>query len=324
MKENLKHIIETWRSWKTTARFHNILLFLIFVAVASVLWLIFALNDSMNRGVDVWLRISDVPDSVTFINDPPQKVHVSVSDKGTSLIRKVVLRNLVVDIDFRQFARDGVLRFSKSDMEGALQEIFGSSTKISSQSVDSLRLNYTYAKGKRIPVVVDLDVTPASGSILDGMPIVKPTAVLAYSVSGNLDTLTRVHTEKIIKRDVSGSLTVNAKILSVPGVKFVPASVKVSLNVEPLVRKQSVATVKAIDVPASMSVLLFPSRINVSYYVPMSKFNDDSPEIEVIADYDSSGAATSGHLPLRLGHHPSWCVNVQLLSDNVEYTLVRR
>ncbi len=37
---------------------------------------VFALNDNVQQSFDVNLRLKDVPDSITFISDIPDKLHV--------------------------------------------------------------------------------------------------------------------------------------------------------------------------------------------------------------------------------------------------------
>ena len=45
-------------------------------------------------------------------------------------------------------------------------------------------------------------------------------------------------------------------------------------------------SVTAQHVPAEESLLLFPSKVTVRYFVPMSKFSDYEPEFEVVVDYN--------------------------------------
>ncbi len=50
--------------------FHNALVFLIFVVIATVFWIVITLNDSVTDTFRVKFRVDNVPDSVTFITDP--------------------------------------------------------------------------------------------------------------------------------------------------------------------------------------------------------------------------------------------------------------
>ena len=121
-----------------------------------------------------------MPDTVTFISDIPEKVHVSVRDKGTNLWRSGILRHPSVDIDFKEYSSNGVMRFTHSDLMSALKGTFGSTAQITLSSIDSLRLVYTTNKGKRVPVTVVGAIYPASGSILEGDIRTEPSSVYVY------------------------------------------------------------------------------------------------------------------------------------------------
>lgn len=323
MKIDFSSVKKNWQRLRQSGNFHNSLVFLGFVAVATLLWFTLALNDNVQHNFDIRLKITNVPDSVTFINDPPLKIHVGVRDKGTSLLRSGVMRQPEISINFQEFADKGILRFSKSDLYSALREVFSSSAQITTTTLDSLHLVYTTAPGKRVPIVVEGDFNASLGNIISGLPKPSVTAVLLYSEAVDLDTFTRVYTEPIRRSDLNETAKVKAKIKQIPGVKTVPSIVEITIPVEPLVRKQSKIQINAVNVPEKMSVLLFPSMVNATYYVPMSKFNDETPDIVVTADYAEVTGRHNGKLPLAVTSMPSWCVNVKLLTDSVEYTIVR-
>ena len=130
------------------------LTFAVFVGIAAMFWLILTLNDSVQDGCIVNVRISNKPDSITFISDVPKTIHVEVRDKGSSLMRTMWLKTPTVTLNFRDLSDHGQMICSRSDMMSALKETFGSTATILSSSIDSLRLVYTDRPGKSIPVVV--------------------------------------------------------------------------------------------------------------------------------------------------------------------------
>lgn len=314
---------QRWTSLKGTSGFRNLTVYLLFVAVAAVLWLVLAMNDSVQRPFDVRLRITDVPDTVTFINDPPASIHVNVRDRGTQLFRRAVINTPSVNVSFREFAGSGVFRLTNSELYAALRQTFGNSAQISGLSIDSLRLTYTTNPGKRVPIIVAADIETASGFVTGGR--LKPSQgdALVYGDRNILDTLTRVFTNRIVRRDLAETVEVNVKLKPISGAKIVPSQIKVRIPVEPLVRKQSVVPVKVLDVPPGVSVLLFPANVEVSYFVPMSRFNDEDHDIHVVATYADILASSSGLVPLHLEVHSSDYVNPALGTTHVEFTIVR-
>lgn len=312
-----------WLQMQESTDFRNALVFLGFVVVAAVLWFTFALNDSIQESFDVEVKVVNVPDSVTFITDAPEGIHVSVRDKGTDLLRNGVMKTPVLTINFSEFASGGLMRFSKSDLYSALRGVFGNNASIASTSVDSLSLCYTTEPGKRVPIAVQWEAEAASGFIVAGNPTLSQTSVLLYSNAATIDTVRRVVTKPVIIRDLSETVTVEADIVSIPDTKIIPSVVKVIIPVEPLVKKESKMAVTPVNVPAGESVLLFPSQVDAVYYVPMSKFNEAPPQVVLTADYAFVTGKHTGRLPVKVGSHPNWCMNLKVVPDSVEYTIVR-
>lgn len=312
-----------WKDFQASTGFKKSLTFLIFVVIAALFWFILALNDSIQDDFEVKVNIYNVPDSVTFITVPPQKIHVMVRDQGTNLWRNGIFGSATVNINFRDFGADGVFRMSRSELNATLKNVFGPSATLLSSSIDSLALTYTTLPGKRVPVDVSADLSPAVGKIISERPVVTPNSVVVYSTRNVLDTITRVFTEHFSRRNLEESTEIPVKLHSIPNVRIEPSAVRVKVEVEPLVRKQASVSIQVQNVPAGLDLLLFPSNAMVEYYVPMSRFNPNSPDrVDVGVDYNDLKEG-SHKLPLHLLYTNPGLLNMRLLSDSVEYTIVR-
>ncbi|MDE6393034.1 MAG: YbbR-like domain-containing protein [Muribaculaceae bacterium] len=321
--KKIENIRSDWRRFKTSSQFHNVLMFLVFVAIATVFWFIIALNDNITETFRVRLNIVGVPDSVTFITDPPADLHVTVRDKGTNILRSGVIKNPTVDVSFRDYARDGVFRLSAADLAAELKSDLGGAATITSASIDSLRLYYTLSPGKRVPVIVQADVSAASGYIIPGAPAPLTRQVRVYSYKDEIDTVNAVRTQRLVRNGLSQTSVFDVKLVPVPHVKIVPAQVQVRVPVEPLVHKEAFVNVEVENLPQGESLLLFPNKVPVSFYVPMSHFNDEYFPMRVVADYNETHATPGSRISVHVSDHAGILVNVELKTDSVEYTLVK-
>lgn len=312
-----------WKRLKATSGFHSAAIFLACVLTAALFWYILALNDNMQDGFFVKININDVPKNVTFISDVPDRVYVTIRDKGTSLMRHGRLKDPSIDIDFRRYAANGVLRYRRADMMAALRNTFGTNATVSSISIDSIRLDYTTNPGKRIPVVIDGDVGAASGFVIAGRLISDPVSVVAYSTSENLDTLHKAHTVHFERLGLSESTKMEVRIRPMAGIRTIPDEVQVRIPVETLMHKVVSVNVEPVNVPAGKGLLLFPSKVNVGFYVPMNRFNEDETDIEVYVDYEDIERLRTKRIPVRIAKHPESLVNVSVVNDSVEYTIVK-
>lgn len=315
---------ERWRNLRTTAGFKNSMLFLVFVGVASAFWFIMALNDSAEDHFNVNLRIVNQPDSVTFISDVPERFHVTVSDKGTNLWRNGYMKHPTVNIDFKEYSSDGVLKYSYNDLISTLREAFGASAVITSVSLDSLQLFYTSNPGKKVPILVNCQVFPASGSTLEGSVKAKPGSVYVYGSKEALDTLHYVSTEPVTLRNLSETTDIEVKIQRLKNMRAMPSKVMLTVPIEPLVMKQAMVTVNAVNVPKGEELLLFPSKVPVEYYVAMSRLNDDEDNnIDLIVDFNAIATSHNGKLQVKADKFPDRLKNLRLKTDSIEYAVVK-
>ncbi len=319
----LRRLKEKWHGMKASEGFKNFMLYLAFVAVAAMFWLVLSMNDSVSRTVDMELKIDNVPDSVTFINIPPSTFHVTLRDKGTNMLRSGLLAHPQLGLNFREYADDGIFKVRQTDIISAIKNRFGNSAQIVSLSLDSLRLHYTTEKGRRVPIVVLADVSAASGMVVSSAPKALQKSVLIYSYSDVIDTITRVYTHPIIRRNMSNTTELEVALQSIPTVRIIPSTVKVEIPVEALVKKEAMATVLTFNVPEGESLLLFPNRVQVEYFVPMSLFSSDLVPIDVGVDYSDIFRYFGDRLPVTIRSYADYVESPKLLVDSVEYTLVR-
>lgn len=323
IRRRLEILRGKWKAIKENPKFHDSVLFLVFVCISTLFWFVLAANDSAQDNFNVKVSISNVPDSVTFISDIPGKVHVSVRDKGTNLWRSH-WRPPTINVDFRDYGENGILRFSKDDITASLKSQFGKTATITSVSIDSIYLDYTTNKGKRVPVVIDARITTASGSVIASGLKPHPSSVYVYGEKRVLDTIHSVHTSLLSLKDISESCKVEVGMRKIANAKIIPSKIEVDVPVEPLVKKEAMITITPINVPEDRNLLLFPSKIPVAYYVAMSHLGDnDDPEVELTVDYnDLTKSSSSSRLGITIARFPSRLQNLTLKTDSVEYTVV--
>lgn len=314
-----------FRTWFLKARdsrkTKDFLVFLVFVVIAAVFWLIMALNDDVQSNYDVSLRIEGKPDSVTFITVPPEKIHVSVRDRGVNLLRHRIMGVPEIQVNFKEFSDGSRMRLSHTELNAVVRHLFGGTASISSVTPDSINLVYTLYPGRRIPIDVVYDVTAAPGMVV-GAPKLSTTAVDAFSPIKS-DTLRILYTDKVTLRNLDKTTTVEVPVQKVPGTRIEPSVINVTFPVESLVKKESDVPVTADNIPRGQDILFFPSKVRVSYYVPMSRYNDDASPIKVQASFNEAVETSSDKVGVKVVSKAPYMSNVEVLIDSVEYTLVR-
>ena len=310
-----------FRNLRNSRRTKNFLAFLVFVFISAVFWLILTMNDEAQRGFDCELKIIDVPDSVTFITPIPDKIRVVIKDKGIQLFRYKFLRDKELTIRFNEFAEGNSLHISKGSLSATIKSKFGKQATIVSFAPDAINLTFTRRPGRKVPVEVVYDVTAAPGMMVSENKQISDKTVMIYSV-GSTDSIRRVFTDKIILHNLDKTITVDARLHSPEGTRVIPGSVKVTFNVEQLVLKESEVPVTVDQLPAGRDILFFPSMVWVSYYVPMSRYNEEASGIKVVASFNEAVASSTNKVGVRIEESAPYMSNVELRTDSVEYSLV--
>lgn len=318
---NKSNIKQRWKQFRTSPKYHNLMVFFMFIIISTIFWSIITLNDDAQNDYYVELQISNIPKNVTFITDAPKQIHVNVRDKVVTLIKTGILKKPIIKLDFNEYSSKGIFRLSSAELNSALRNTFGNAAHIVSSSIDSLRLTYTTYPGKRVQIINKAQITPSLGNTISSQTI-SPDYVTLYSEADILDSIKNVETEKIVKNSISEDNNFQVKILPIKGVRIVPDRVSINVKVEPLVLRKAVVEISPKNVPSNENLMIFPSKTEVSFFVPMSKFNDPIGDIIVQADYKTI-TPNSTKVKIKISSYPSEYINIKSKIDSVEYTIVK-
>ena len=310
------------KEFLSSSKGRDILLYLVFVIISFAFWAILSLNNLIQDNYKVRFRITGIPQGVTMINDYPREFNVTVKNNGYVLLKYMIGDNPEITVDFKEYANgNGQILISRQELEDMLVAEFGSGTSIVSFSPESLSIKYTSLPGKKVPVEIFGDYVANFQYVVNGEIVAVPDSVTIYSDAGNLSAINKVRTEKIISRNLTDSLYVKIAIQNIKDVRAVPDSVDVMIPVEPLVTKRSSIPVIVKNLPENVSVVVFPSSVQVSYLLPMSLYNDRlDDKFEASVDYgDIQG--NNAKLPVRIEIAPEIYQNIQLETDSVEYVI---
>lgn len=297
----------------------DVLLYLLFVAVAFVFWVFMALDTERQRDFDVPFELQEIPDSVTVIGQIPAEVSVSVKGKDSQLLRFSWGSQSPVKFKWSDQAEDNVLLIPQTKLEAKLCDYFGTAVQVVSFRPDSIRLNYTTQPGVKVKLVVQADIRPNLQYIQSGPAVANVDSVMLYSATDIPHSLRAVSTEPIVKSGLKDTARYEVKVKPIAGVRIIPDKVTVTVPVEPLISRKRSVRIETINVPEGISLVTFPSVVEVSYLVPMSSYSDEYP-IKAFVDYNDT-RLPGNKIPVSLSVIPAIYHNVSKSMDNVEYII---
>lgn len=313
--EKIKEVIQSPKG-------RNVVTFLLFLAIASVLWIVTSLNEEMTHDFRSKVEFVHVPDSITRISPLPDVINVSVKARGTSLLRYIFSDNLKMSIDYRTYVSGNKFYMKEAGLKAFFRSKLGGGVQVNSVSPDSLRIFFTANRPVEMPVRVDAKVEPGPQFAIIGKVRSLTDSVRLYAIDMSKVRQNYVSTMPIVLNDLREPRTLRVP-LSVPdGCRAIPDSVDVRVDVEPLISKSRMVDITPRNLPAGAKLITHPTQVEVYYMVPISvyKQTDSDPRFVVTADYNSINPA-SGKIAVSLERAPADFLNVFLETDSLSYIL---
>lgn len=320
MPSRLRDILDGLRKALRSRRGKDILLYLLFVAVAFVFWVFLSLDTQVQRDFDVPVEMQDIPDSVTLITPVPQALSVSVKGKDSQLLKFLwgKLSPIKIKWDAHDISADYFI-LSSSKLQGKVRDYFGNPVQVVSCRPDSISLLFTTQPGVKVKLLVQADIHPQMQYVLSGQPYANVDSVTLYSAGDIPHSLKYVSTEPISKSGLKDTARYEVKVKPIAGMRIVPETVTVTVPVEPLIARKRSLPVEIKNLPDDKRLVTFPSRIEVSYLVPMHSYNVDYP-IKASVDYNDV-RMPGNKLPVTLSVIPDFYRSVSVSPESVEYMI---
>ena len=108
----------------------------------------------------------------------------------------------------------------------------------------------------------------------------------------------------------------------IPGVKLIPATVKVSFYPDILTEEEVEVPIQAINMPEGKVLRTFPSKVKVKFTVGASKFRMVKPEMfTVVVDYSDLERHSSDKCQLHLRAFPNIVRGARVEMATVDYLI---
>lgn len=319
MIDKAKNIVRHVSAALHSSRGKDVLTYLMFVAVAFVFWVFMSLDNEVQRDFEIPMEITEVPDSVTMLSQAPPTLYVSVRGKDSQLLRFLWGNMSVMKFKWKDNIADLSFNVTSSRLDTKVREYFGPGVELVTCRPDSISIPYTTLPGIKVKLNIQADVRPNLQYIVSGKPYADVDSVTLYSAADIPHSLRAVSTEPIVKSGLKDTTRYEVKVKPIAGIRIIPDKVTVTVPVEPLIARKLSAPIEAQGVPSGKHLVTFPSRIEVSYLVPMSAYNDEFP-VKAFVDYDDVHMP-GNKIPVTLSSLPSICHSVSFTPESVEYII---
>lgn len=301
------------------------LIFLLFFFISAAFWLLQSLNEEFDVEIKVPLELDNIPSDVVITSDLPPEIRVVARDKGILLIRYLYgAEQEPVLIDYATYDKgnaSGHVKVPLPEVQKKIQAKLFSSTHIVSLRPDTLEYFFNKGMRKKVPVRMSGMIETSPEYYLQQISFT-PDSIEVLAPVAILDTITEVQINPLFLSDLSADKRLKRELKPVRGTKFMPQEVSVDVKVDQYTEKTVEVPVLGVNFPASKDLRTFPSTVNITFRVGMSRFKDIMADDFVLAvTYEELMRNEYSKIRLYLRSLPEGVSNVRIEPSEVDYLI---
>jgi len=302
----------------------RLVIFSVFVLIASVFWFLSAMNQEYTTKIDYKVEFIDFPEDVRPASAVPEKLQITIKDFGYNLIGKTG-SNKPLKISIKKYAVKDKNDKSKLILSTHLlsNKFFPNAASINILSVDPETVTFKVEKlkTKKIPIKVNMNFSCKPLYMQSDKIKMSPDSVVVSGTSKTIRNILFAETVPEKFPDLSDTLRTTCKLKKINGIKFSIKQVKILLPVEKYTEKSVKVPLHIINCPDSLKLITFPDEIKITYKVVLSQYKSVITEdFILIVDFNE----TENHpdkLKITLQNFPEFLKSVQVSPEFVEYVI---
>ncbi len=299
------------------------LIFLFFFLISAGFWLLQTLNNDYEVELSIPVRLKGVPNNVVITSENATELRVKVKDKGTALVNYMLGKNfLPISLEFSDYKTSGShIRVFASQFERQVQARLSASSALLSIKPDTLDYIYATGKSKRVPVKFRGTVNAGQQYYIPDT-LFLPDSVLVYAPQPILDTITAGYTEHIVLNNITDTTKYQASLAVVRGAKFIPDKIDLTFPVDIFTDKTVEVPVYGINFPADKALRAFPSKVNVTFKVGMSRYKSiTGDDFVILVSYEELLKLGSRQYTVKLKSAPKDVKNIRISPEQVDFLI---
>lgn len=316
IQEKVKTVLVLLRS-------KSFLTFLFFLTLSTAFWCFEAFKEVNTVEISVPLRLTNIPENVVVTTELPKDVRITLRDKNSSLLFYRYFQTMApVEIDFSHYANPSChVRLPKEDVRRGLKSNFETSTELLGLRPDTLEYFYSYGTSKTVDTRLQGKLAPADGYYIVRQEL-HPALATVYATERQLDTISAALTLPYYHTDLTESFSTQIYLQDVKGAKFLPDTVRLSVEVDRLVEKTLALPVQPLNFPEDVRLRTFPMKVNVTFQVGMKEFrNVTEADFKLVLDANDLTDATANTCAVRIVEQPAAAFRLRLSQSEVEFLI---
>jgi len=328
IKENIKNFV----SKNSFLADRRVMVFLFFVVLSTIFWFLNQLEEEYVTEISMPVRYTNFPNDKILVNDLPAQFDLKVRSHGYKLLEYKISKQFlpfpinVNSLTLRMHSKSSYAKFFSLTrlLAQDIEEQLSSELEIVSIAPDTLFFEFADRIFKKVPVVSNLKITPATQYMQQGKIEFTPDSITISGAEPIVDTTNRVLTRNKQLPNLNKNYSDEVKLEKISNVEFSAEEVEVEINIEKFTEGSQKIPLNIINVPDTLIIRTFPNEITVTYFVALSDYEKVLPQLfEAVVDYNQTDAQNN-RLYVEIKNAPGYIQSLRYSPKSVEYIIERK
>jgi hypothetical protein len=308
----------------------KLMIYLVMVLISSFLWFFNKTGSTVSTVTDFNVEYYGLPkDHYLLPGLTTQKLSLTLSARGTVfLTHNSQMPPLKIDLsklDIRQFPdTDSSLKFiTNDDVRPVIDAQLPADYKCQAIKPDTIKLDFGRSTIKKVPVILDYDISFEKQYRFQKAPVVQPDSVEVSGSVNIMDSVQFVKTELISIKNLKETTSQKVKLIVPKDVFCNLYFTQVDFSVEKFTENTIEIPIRCFNVPDSVKLRIFPQNITLKYNVGWGNYNNISGEMFIVnVDYkELNSKVKPKYLSVRVSKYPEiyGVSNISISPETVEY-----
>jgi hypothetical protein len=313
---------------KRLSQDRRVFIFLICLAISTFLWFLNALSKDYETTIVYPVKYINLPNNLYLANNPPTTFEMTIEAPGFTLIRNRLnlgLSPIVLDVDritanaetpdkltFRIRTVNLINRISgQINDEITIQEI----------RPESFVLVLDNIKSKLVKVEPNVNLEFAPQFNVSSKIRISPEYVTIYGPAILIDTIETIYTLPFKSDKIKNQVDELIGLVTTPKITSSPEKVRIIVPIEEFTEKKLSVPVSITGKPSNIKIKLFPSEIQVSFMVGLSKYKEiTSSDFSASIPYSELKDGVA-NIPVVLNKKPGFINELKFAPQSVEFLI---
>lgn len=300
--------------------------FIICLCIASLLWVVHALNVNYKYTLHIPVKFSNLPNNKLIVGDLPEKLDIEIKTSGLKLLFIIFNKNnSEIQIDFNSLKTNAKSQaYSISNGNFNLRNSINFNVEILKIRPDTLFFTGNNASARLIPVKLNLRAEMKPGFTLTSKPTINPAYVSVSGDSIAISKLDTIYTTSITLKEVCKNYSSSIVLQKPDGnIHYNVKEVQVNFNVDRLTETTLKLPVEFINKTTNETIKLLPNVVTIKYLVSMKDYdNITANSFKATVNYNQVKEHQK-NLKVELIRKPSEVKIVSIEPSNISYLIFK-